>query len=179
MEEDLEFFERSSTEDETTHATRQGLEAVAQSPSSDLHKDLGGNRLNAENDWDINEAGRRTMDGIETNGSIRTPTITTTPPRGTDKASIEVSIDTGQAISLPESQNPMSLEYLASPISSSFSLHSYAFCDALSSQRPELRNPNGVVSVEGVNEATISTTTKHYLFKIFLERTSPWVSPHR
>ena len=175
----MEFFERSSIEDDTTHATQQGLEAVAQSPSSDLHNDLGDNRLNAENDWDINEAGRRTMDDIETNGSIRTPTITTTPPCGTGKASIEVSIDAGQAVSLPESQNPMSLEYLAPPTSSSFPLQSYAFCDALSSQRPELRNPNGFVSVEGVNEATISTTTKHYLFKIFLERTSSWVSPHR
>jgi hypothetical protein len=179
MEEDLEFFERSPTEDYTTHAIRQGLEAVAQSPSSDLHNDFGDNRLNAENDWDINEAGRRTMEGIETNGSIRTPTITTTPPRGTDKASIEELIDTGQAVSLPRSQNPMSLEYLASPVSSSFSLQSYAFCDALSSQRAEPRNPNGFVSVEGVNEATISTTTKHYLFKMFLERTSSWVSLHR
>src|SRR5450756_1568443 len=110
MEEHLEYFERSSTEDDTTNATRRGLEAMAQSPSRDLQYDFEDNRLNAEDDWDTNETGQQTLDGIESNGSIQTPTITTTLSRGTDNASIEESIDTGQVMSLPLSQNPMSLE---------------------------------------------------------------------
>jgi hypothetical protein len=67
------------------------------------------------------------MDGVETHDSIRTPTITTTLSHETVNANIEGPTDTPQLMSLSPSHNLMTLSYLATSISPSFSLQSYGF----------------------------------------------------
>jgi hypothetical protein len=115
------------------------------------------------------------MDGVDTHDSIPTPTITTTLSHETVNANIEGPTDTPQLLSLSPSHNLMTLSYLATTISPSFSLQSYGFQGTQLSGRVEQQPIDEITPVNNAAGPSISSNKKHYLLKLFIEKTSLWV----
>jgi hypothetical protein len=115
------------------------------------------------------------MDGVDTYDSIRTPTITTTLSHETVNTNIEGPTDIPQLLSLSPSHNLMTLSYLATSISPSFSLQSYGLQGTQPSGRVEQQPINEITSVTNAAAPSVSPNKKHYLLKLFIEKTSSWV----
>jgi hypothetical protein len=171
MEEDLEYFELSSIEDDTVPTIR--AETIEQSPTNEPPDSSEENHPHTEDDWGTNESEPPMMVGIESSHALGTTTTSTTFSHDNLNASTVRS--TGQAESFPPSRNPMLLEYLASPVSSSFSLHSSGFQNTFSSERPVQRKRSKFDFVDSIEEEIVSKSEKHHLFKLFLEKSSSWV----
>jgi hypothetical protein len=174
MEEDLEYFEESSTEDDNAHASQELLEARAQSPLRNLSTEPNENSSHIEGNSDPTKSQWQMMEGVESSVFIRTPTITTLSHE-TANVDIETSIDPSQAISSPRSENPMSVACLPSPDPFSISMQDFSFSKALLSASSKQQKSNNFGSDPDVNEKLISTTQRHHLLKVFLDHTSSWV----
>ena len=115
------------------------------------------------------------MEGVDTHDSIRTPTITTTLSHETVNTNIEGPTDIPQLLSLSPSHNLMTLSYLATSISPSFSLQSCGFQGTQLSGRVEQQPIDEITSVNNAAAPSISPNKKHHLLKLFIEKTSLWV----
>jgi len=171
MEEDLEDFELSSTEDETIPTTH--TEVVEQNHLRDPQDSLEENYHLTSNDWDIDEPEPPMTIGVESNHAIRTSTTSMAVRHETPNLRLEQSI--GRTASLPQAQNPMSLEYLASPMSSSFSLLSSGSQNDFSSKGTVQQHPGELVSLDSMDGFVVPGADKQYLLKVFLEKSSSWV----
>jgi hypothetical protein len=115
------------------------------------------------------------MDGVHLHGSIQTPIITTTLSHETVNANIEGQTDTPQLMSSHPSHNLMTLSYLATSISPSFSLQGYGFQGTHLSGGAAQQPIDEIISVDNAAGPSISPNKKHHLLKLFIEKTSLWV----
>ncbi|KAE9379182.1 hypothetical protein N431DRAFT_540827 [Stipitochalara longipes BDJ] len=177
MEEDFESFELSSTEDDKVPTTRVDAEAMEESPPKESRNSFGKNHLRTEDYWGTKESGSPVMVGIASNHTIRTPSTYTTFSHETPGASAEGQSSQVASFHLP--QNPISLEYLASPMSSPFSSHSSGFRNTFSFKGNVQQNASESVSVDSIDEVFVSTAQKYRLLQLFLEKSSSWLDLNR